>query len=341
MRTDLKGVWTSHKRLASGEKRIYYYAWKGGPRLPGAPGDPEFHQAYAAALDEKRADASTLKSVIVRYQDSPDYAGLALRTRRDYDKLIAAIERKFGTFPLAGFADRRCRAVFLQWRDGIAARSPRQADYHYAVLARIVAWGYDRGLIAENPLTRPRKVYRVDRTEAVWTPEDESRLLAVASAEVALAFTLAINTGQRQGDLLRLPWSAWDGSSIRLKQQKRQAAVYVPATDELRKAIDAAPKVATTILANSRGRSWTADGFRSSWDKAKNAAGVDGLTFHDLRGTAVTRLAAAGCTAIEIAAITGHSLAQVNGILDAHYLGGRTALATAAIVKLERQKRTK
>jgi integrase len=43
--------------------------------------------------------------------------------------------------------------------------------------------------------------------------------------------------------------------------------------------------------------------------------GVVGVTFHDLRGTAVTRLALMGCTEIQIAAITGHSLRDVRSIL--------------------------
>jgi hypothetical protein len=57
--------------------------------------------------------------------------------------------------------------------------------------------------------------------------------------------------------------------------------------------------------------------------------------FHDLRGAAVTRLALSGCTAPEIAAITEHSLADVEEILEKHYMGGRIELAESAILKLE------
>jgi hypothetical protein len=39
-----------------------------------------------------------------------------------------------------------------------------------------------------------------------------------------------------------------------------------------------------------------------------DAAGIAGLTFNDLRGTAVTRLALVECTEAEIATITGHAL---------------------------------
>jgi hypothetical protein len=59
------------------------------------------------------------------------------------------------------------------------------------------------------------------------------------------------------------------------------------------------------------------------------------VTFNDLRGTAVTRLALVGCTEAEIAAITGHSTCDVRSILDAHYLHRDQALAEGAIRKLE------
>ena len=68
-------------------------------------------------------------------------------------------------------------------------------------------------------------------------------------------------------------------------------------------------------------------------------AGVTGVTFHDLRGTAVTRLALANCTEAEIATLTGLSLRSVRSILDAHYLHRDLALGDRAISKLE--KRTK
>jgi SAM-dependent methyltransferase len=69
--------------------------------------------------------------------------------------------------------------------------------------------------------------------------------------------------------------------------------------------------------------------------EASKAAGIDELHFHDLRGTAVTMLATAGCTTPEIAAIIGHSLVHVTSILD-KYLSRTPELAEAAIGKLER-----
>jgi len=84
-----------------------------------------------------------------------------------------------------------------------------------------------------------------------------------------------------------------------------------------------------------------ADGFRSSWRKACAKAGVKDLTFHDLRGSAITRLAVAGATVPEIAKFSGLSLADVRSILDRHYLGGDEVLAENAVRKLEREQNSK
>ncbi|GMM62370.1 hypothetical protein NUTIK01_31470 [Novosphingobium sp. IK01] len=133
------------------------------------------------------------------------------------------------------------------------------------------------------------------------------------------------------------------GAAIRLRQRKTSVAVVVPVGAPLKAALDAAKARATqagmplspTILATERGTAWTESGFRASWRKACIRSGVSGVTFHDLRGTAVTRLALAGATVPEIAAITGHSLKKVGTILDAHYMHRDPALGEAAIRKLE------
>ena len=91
------------------------------------------------------------------------------------------------------------------------------------------------------------------------------------------------------------------------------------------------------MLTSNLDRPWTSDGLRTSWYKAAKRAGITGLTFHDLRGTAVTRLAEAGCTEAEIAAITGHALKSVGAILD-RYLARTKGLALAAIAKLEKSR---
>jgi hypothetical protein len=58
-------------------------------------------------------------------------------------------------------------------------------------------------------------------------------------------------TGQRQGDLLRLPWSAYDGVAIRLRQSKGGRRVVVPAGTPLKAVLDTTPRRGPLILTNT------------------------------------------------------------------------------------------
>jgi integrase len=337
MRVRLRGINTVTKTLADGSKRTYWYAWKGGPSLSGEPGSPEFVASYNQAVATKIATPQgVILSILQGYQASEDFCGLADSTRRSYIALISRIEREFGDFPLSALSDRRTRGIFMAWRDKLAASSGRrQADYAWSVLARVLSWSLDRGHIEANPCTHGGRLYRGSRRENIWTAADEATFLERAPTHLHLPLLLALWTGQRQGDLLRLPWSAYDGKHIRLKQSKTGARVMIPVGAPLKAALDITAKRSTIILTNSEGKPWTSDGFRASWRKACAAAGIIGLTFHDLRGTAITRLAIVGATEAEIATFTGHSLQTVRAILDSHYLARDPALGESAIRKLE------
>lgn len=338
MRTRLKGINSKRKRLADGRIVTYYYAWKGGPRLPGKPGSPEFVAAFAEAHKQQRPVGSgTLLALLNAYQKSADFTGLAAKTRADYVKIIRRIEARFGSFPITGLKDRRARSIFLTWRDDLATDGKtRSADYTITVLAAILSWSQKRGLIDANPIEKPGRLHQTTRAEKTWSKDDEARFLAAAPPHLHLPFILALWTGQRQGDLLRLTWGAYDGESLHLRQQKTGVRVTIPVATQVKALLDPLRGADDApILLTSRGTAWTESGFRASWRKACEDAGIAGLTFHDLRGTCVTRLAMAEATQAEIATLTGHSLADVRDILDAHYLARDPALAKAAIRKLE------
>lgn len=344
MRVKLKGVNRVSKRLADGSTVTYFYAWKGGPRLEGKPRSPEFVASYNAAVATLKAKpAGTLTTILDAYESSSDFQSLADRSQIDYKKHLRAIAAEFGDFPIAALHDRRTRGEFLAWRDRLAVPSRRNADYRFAVFARALAWSADRGLTPLNPLERIGRLYRAERADSVWTDADEAAFLSKAPAHLHLALLLALWTGQRQGDLLGLTWTAYDGQFIRLRQNKTAARVAIPVGKPLKVALDAAHKMrkdAVTILTTEAGFAWTSSGFRASWRKACQKAGVTDVTFHDLRGTAVTRLAVAGCSVPEIATITGHSLRDVGVILDSHYLSRDPAMAASAIRKLETRTKT-
>jgi len=140
---------------------------------------------------------------------------------------------------------------------------------------------------------------------------------------------------------LRLSWShiGADAIVIATGKSKHRREAIVPLYDGLKAVLASIPKRSTTILTNSRQRPWTRDGFGSSFNKAKIAAGMsDGhLHFHDLRGTAATRFYVAGLSERVIAEIMGWEEEHVARIIRRYV--DRTA-ATKAIIRQLNEKRT-
>ncbi len=336
MRVHLKGIHHVRRILANGQVRDHYYAWRGGPPINAQPGTPEFMRLYSEAhASLRRPQANTLMSLIATYKASAEFRQLAPSTVKAYLAYIKLIEDEFGDLPLAALEDRRMRGEFKTWRDRLA-NTPRKADYAWTTLSRLLSFSKDRGLIATNPCEGGGgRLYSSDRADKIWRDEDVVAFLKVAKPELALAMMLALWTGQRQGDLLRLPWSAFDGAYFRLQQSKNGRRLVIPVGEPLRALLARTDRRSPMILTTTRAKPWTSDGFRTSWGKACARAGIKGLTFHDLRGSAVVRLALADATVPQIATFTGHSLADVEAILDAHYLGRDAKLAEIAIMKLE------
>ena len=273
------------------------------------------------------------------------------RTKADYQKQIAKIERAFGDLPLAALNDPEMTRVFLTWRDQMP--SARQAEHAWTVLMLVIAWGRKVGITNYRPPGRIDKLYHADRSDMIWEAHHIDAFMAAAPAPLQSALILAAETAQRQGDLLKLPWSAWDktpapkakhgfikltpSKSITRKKPKGRP-VKVPVSSLLRELIEKLPRVSPIMLTNGRGRPWQGNSFRKAWGAITDKAGVVGLTFHDLRGTAVTRLSEAGYTPQEIATYTGWSLRDVQTILD-RYLARTDTLRSSALEKLERLRK--
>jgi hypothetical protein len=146
----------------------------------------------------------------------------------------------------------------LDWRDSVAQRSLCQADAGWKVLMRVISWARGGGLTTYRPPERIERLYHVDRSEKIWSDEQVASFMAVAPVTLQRALVLGLETGQRQGDLLVLPWSAYDGTWIRLRQSKTDRAVNIPVTRRLRAVLENTPRISPVILTNGHGRPCTA-----------------------------------------------------------------------------------
>lgn len=349
MKVDLVGIHRVKKRLANGDTVHYHYAWRGGPRMLSEPDSQDFVAEYVRLMRE-RPEApfqGCLAEIIREYLKSPKYTTLKPSTREGYDIAIKAIEAEFFAMTAKQIVETGSRQLFLQWRDDIAKTHPRKADLFMSVLKRIMWFGLDREMISRHPLEKVEKVDDGTRRDIIWTDdeialfrngikgEDGKWKIKPAPEPLVRAMLLALWTGQRQGDLLKLTWRAYDGQSIALRQSKTGAHVRVKVSRELKECLDNVKRGdAVTILTNGQGQPW-ATGFKSSWRKAVERAGIEDRTFHDLRGTFVTLAYRNGASIKEIAEVSGHSDKDAEGIIRKHYL-----VSSAAVEKIESRTRT-
>jgi integrase len=337
LRVSLRGV---AKTTAKGQ--AYYYAWRGGPRLRGEPGSPEFLASYNEAIESRRTpEPGRFRSLVVLYRASADYANLAPSTRKNWSPWLDRIAEHFGDLRIAQF-DRpeKIRPIIRRWRNQWD-KTPRSADYGMQVLSRVLSYAVEDGKIAGNPCEGIKQLYTGNRSEIIWTDSDIGALKKTCSPEIANAVDLAAYTGLRLSDLLRLSWSHVGDDAITLATGKsggRREAV-IPLYDDLRKVLDRIPKRSTTILTSSKRRPWNADGFGSSFNTAKKKAGVadKDLHFHDLRGTAATRFYIAGLSIRVIAEILAWSEDQVDRIIRRYV--SRAAATKEAIRQLNKAKK--
>ena len=88
---------------------------------------------------------------------------------------------------------------------------------------------------------------RLGRAEKIWTAPMKPPFSNAHQRICICRCCWRLWTGQRQGDLLRLPWSAYDGTAHPAAAMKTGARVVIPVGAPLKAGLDAAPKLSTSF----------------------------------------------------------------------------------------------
>jgi integrase len=327
-----KHVWFQPKRLADGTLVHYGFYGRGpGSERLGREGSAEFHERLAAVLRREPEDGRVEK-LIWKYKTSKEFEKLRPRTQADYRKQLDKISARFGKLRIEAMRAPEMAEHIYNWRDKLAETSPRQADYAISVLAAMLAWSVKRGLITHNRAAGVGDVYTADRRQKTWSTDAQAAFLKAADEPMQRAFVLAVETGLSQEDLLVLPWTAVAEHVIVSKRLKNGTPVAIPVSPELAAVLKAIPRDRSlTVLTKADGLPWDpkGNGLRAAFREARIASSVDGLTFHDLRGTFITRRRTAGWTAEEVALCSGHKIAGEQGAQSAYADRATIALANA------------
>ncbi|WP_174300701.1 site-specific integrase [Caulobacter sp. S45] len=356
MKVPLKGLNRVRKRRSDGSVAVYWYAWKGGPRLPGKPNEPEFIAAYVEAQKGRKAPRSdTLSGLVTLYKSKPEFLQLAASTRKEWtrwlDRIVDGGNREgqpvktgLGALTFSALEAAAVRADLMDWRDQWAA-NPRTADYGVQVLSRVLGFAAERGVLSINRAAGIPHLYDVDRSDLVWEAAHIAAFVQAAPPLVSQAFRLACLTGLRRGDLVRMRWAdvgdlaiiLRTGKSRRRGAEEGSVTVTVPVLKETRDLLaEIGRREATaTVLVSSLGQAWNANSLSDRVSHFAKQIGVE-LSLHDARGTFATRLCIAGLTDEEIADIMGWERDRVRRI-RARYVDSERVVR-ALVQKLHRNE---
>jgi integrase len=334
-------------KRARSKGRVYYYDRQTGQRIAAPYGTPAFFEELnraRGAVKVRGSSSGTLGGLIEAYRASPEFVSLAPRTRSDYQKIFDYL-KKIEAMPLSQIDE----AAVMMFRDRAFRQKKRRfANYIAQVFRLLFSWGKPRGLAPRlmSEITLIRKPRGSPKANRAWTPQECVTVLEAATGGLKVGIALGMYGALREGDVIRFPWSGYDGTAIQWTQGKTGDDVWLPAHRELRAILDEATKArsAVTIVTNQHGMPYTGDGFRVMFFRLIRKLERDGevgpkLTFHGLRHTAGKMLDEAGCDTRTIAAVLGHRSEVMARLYSEE--GDRRRRAVVAIKRLERRRTKK
>ena len=207
---------------------------------------------------------------------------------------------------------------YKRWRaDSTTPRGtnpqPSTINVELALLSRVFSMAVDNQLVEFNPCKRVRRLRASQGRERSLTREEEARLMSKLYGWAVSLVVLAVGTGMRLGELCQLEWSRVDFERglILVTNTKSGRDRQVPMSAAVRARL-------LTLHSRRRGplvfpavrdpaRPLSGSTVQQVFQRACQKAGVQGLTFHDLRHTAATRMAEAGAHIVDIKAVLGHA----------------------------------
>lgn len=264
----------------------------------------------ASALKAKEPKPGTLGSLVTFYLRTEHFRERSERTRADYYKQASFLTPILDT--PAYLIDTPLIAAIHD--KAASKRGWRQANMLRTFLSEVFRFCKPAGLIDSNfaedviPKPRPRHQPRANRP---WKIEELVFVLENAPPQIAAAVALMANTDLDPSDALKLRRDAVSDGVIWAGRGKTGEPVAIPMPERLKTTLSLTPQHnAITVLASTKGRPWTYNGFSTVWHRWKHDQAVKGylsgdLTLKGLRHTMATLLHEAGTDLRRIADLLG------------------------------------
>ncbi len=301
------------QRFTDRHGRVRHYFRRSGHKrvaLKGEPGTVEFAESYQAALSADKPARTTpgegprsMGAAIAEYYLSADFAkNLKPSSQKGHRALLETFRREYGHLPVISFTAGRINQILHKWADRPAqASNLRKRLNSVFELVKGFEW------IPANPIRDTKRVAYHAEGFAPWSEDDIAAYEAhwPTGSRERLALALLLYTGVRRSDAVLLGRQHAKAGRLSVKQVKTGVPIAIPIHPVLQAEIGAATGM--TFLMTQYGKPFSAAGFTKWFVERARMAGVENRGPHGLRKAAGRRLAEAGCSAKEIAAVLGHS----------------------------------
>lgn len=304
-----------HRIISRGREYFYFQQGRGTPyagpriRLPDDPQKPEFwqairqHQGSAIIVPVDTVGAAIDAYLIwLRSTDT-----ITNGTKEIYERELKVARAAWGNLPATGLRPMHVQALM----DGFSAQ-PGKANNFLGTMRAMSKWSRTRGDPFGQSLTEGVVPYKVTGGHRPWSDAQIKCALDNLSGPIRRAVVLAMYTGQRCSDVVRLGWTDIDEGGFALRQQKTGVEPWCPIVPELATEMARWEKRPGPFVVQADGGRYTSKllskHFAWARDELPDLAGV---TFHGLRATAVVKLRREGLSPLQIQDIIGMSVAMI------------------------------
>lgn len=237
-------------------------------------------------------DTPTVAALLDRYEREC-VPLLAPRTQKDYARHLNHLRREFGHLNPDTLKPKDF-GPFLNVRKGKFQRV-RQLAVLSACFTQAVSFWYVMERNVLRDVKRP-KAYPRDR---LIEDREFAAVRAIAPLRVKLMMDLALNFGQRQGDLLDLKWSDIKEGAAHFMQSKTGKRLAIELGTEAKRVLGKCWMLpgggkdgGVYVITRRCGGRYTSEGFRALWQRTINRycrGGGVRYTFHDIRALCATK----------------------------------------------------
>ena len=306
-----------HLKYVQSYRGYHYFRRRGQPtiQLPGIVGSAEFMAAYQQALAAApvaigaslRSKPGSVSAAIAEFYSSQTFRGLTGGTPAMRRTILERFREHYGHKQLGSLPKEFVVAL-------LDTMSPHTARNWLKTVRHFMRWCEQRKLVRTDPTWGIRLKTPKSDGHHTWTEDEIAQFEAThpVGSKARLALAIGLSTALRREDAVRIGRQHIRDHVLTMKPKKTAnstgVTLAIPILPELESIIEATPTGHLTLLVTKTGKSYSPNDFSEQFRKwCDDAELPQHCVFHGLRKAALTRLADAGCTVHQIAAVSGHA----------------------------------